>query len=82
MLSKSWTILCLSVLSFHCGIVHSSVRWKRSESFEISVETDLEEPKSRENNVASDRVEFTNQVIHPSHSYKLIARLLFKSNIM
>ena len=82
MLTKSWTILCLSVLSFHCGIVHSSVRWKRSESFEISVETDLEEPKSRENNVASDRVEFTNQVIHPSHSYKLIARLLFKSNIM
>jgi hypothetical protein len=82
MLSKSWTILCLSVLSFHCGIVHSSVRWKRSESFEISVETDLEEPKSRKNNVASDRVEFTNQVIHPSHSYKLIARLLFKSNIM
>ena len=74
MLSKSWTILCLSVLSFHCGIVHSSVRWKRSESFEISVETDLEEPKSRKNNVASDRVEFTNQVIHPSHSYKLIAR--------
>ena len=82
MLSKSWTILCLSVLSFHCGIVHSSVRWKRSESFEISVETDLEEPKSRESNVASDRVEFTNQVIHPSHSYILIARLLFKSNVM
>jgi hypothetical protein len=50
------------------------VRWKRSESFEISVETDLEEPKSRKNNVASDRVEFTNQVIHPSHLYKLIAR--------
>ena len=82
MLSKSWTILCLSVLSFHCGIVHSSVRWKRSESFEISVETDLEEPKTRENNVAFDRVEFTNQVIHPSHSYILIARLLFKSNVM